>query len=264
MFADFGVIVAGLIVGSFLNVCIYRIPRRVSVIRPRSRCPNCDRLIRPWENIPVFSYLALRGRCPGCLASIGWVYPTVELLTAASLYLLYWKYGLTIAFGVNAVLFCLLIALVFIDLFMRLLPNVLTLGGAVAGLVLSPWQAAEFLGGGPVWSQLLQSALGAVFGGGILWLVAALYFRIRKIEGMGFGDVKMMVMVGAFLGWKMAWLTILLGSLAGALIGATFMWVAGKGRRYELPFGTFLGGGAMAVVLWGPDLLRWYLGLLSG
>ncbi len=263
MFVHAAVLLFGLIIGSFLNVCIYRLPRNQSVVTPRSRCPGCGRQIPAWENIPVLSYLILGGRCRGCRAAISWVYPLVELLTVGALYLLFLKFGLSLQLGINALFFCLLIVLVFIDLFERILPDVLTLGGAAAALALSPWQAPEFLGSGPFWWNLLNSLLGAVIGGGVLWLVAEIYFRVKKVEGMGFGDVKMMAMVGAFLGWRLAWVTILLGSLSGAIIGAVYMLAAGKGRRYELPFGTFLGFGAIAATLWGSDLLNWYLGLLN-
>ncbi len=263
MLTPLAVVLFGLVIGSFLNVCIHRLPRSQSVVTPRSSCPHCGRLIRAWENIPVLSYLLLRGRCRGCQAAISWVYPVVELLTAGCLLLLHWKFGLSVVFAVNAVFFCLLIVLMFIDLFERLLPNLITFSGAAAGLLAAPWQASEFLGGGSAASQLFNSVLGAVFGGGMLWLVAWLYFRLKKIEGMGFGDIKMMVMVGAFLGWRMAWLTILLGSLSGALLGAAYILTLGKGRLYELPFGTFLAAGAMASVLWGNDLLSWYFGWIG-
>lgn len=262
MLEALAVVLFGLVIGSFLNVCIHRLPRGESVVSPRSRCPRCGRLIPAWENIPLLSYVMLRGRCGGCRAPIGWIYPAVEILTPVALYLLYLKFGLSIPLAVNALLFCLLIVLAFIDLFQRILPDVLTLGGTAAAFLLSPWQAAEFMGAGPFWSRLLQAFIGAAIGGGVLWLVAALYFRVKKVEGMGFGDVKMMAMVGAFLGWRLAWLTILLGSLAGALIGAGYMLATSKGRRYELPFGTFLAFGAIASVLWGNDLLAWYFRFL--
>ncbi len=230
------------------------------MVSPRSRCPHCQKPLRAWENVPVLSYLFLRGRCGGCKAPIGWVYPTVELLTAVCFFLLCRKFGLTPALAVNLLFFCLLIALIFIDLFERILPDPLTLGGTVAGFLLSPFQARELLGAATPWGAFGQAALGAALGGGILWLVATAYLKLKKIEGMGFGDIKMMLMVGAFLGWRFAWLTIFLGSLLGAVAGAIFILALRKGRRYELPFGTFLGFGAMAAVLWGARLLDWYFG----
>lgn len=261
----------GLIIGSFLNVCIHRIPRGESVISPRSRCPQCSRPVRAIENVPVLSYLLLGGKCRGCGQPIGWIYPLVEILTGVGFVLLLYRFGLSTPFFVNAVLFSLLIALAFIDLFERILPNVMTLGGTVVGLLLAGLQSEVFLkGAGSVWgeggipSNYVNSLLGILFGGGFLWAVAALYLRIRRIEGMGFGDVKMMAMVGAFLGWQFAWLTILFGSLVGAIVGGFYIYLSKQGRRYELPFGTFLAFAAMVVVLVGPEALNWYLNRLGG
>jgi len=263
------VILFGLVIGSFLNVCIHRIPLNQSIVRPRSHCPRCNHQIRPWENIPILSFLLLRGKCSECKAPISRVYPLVEFLTALGFYLLFLKYGITIPFWINAAFFCALIILIFIDLFHRILPDVLTLGGTIAGLLLSPLQSPEFLLGpfpfdpsGPL-SKPLNSLLGIVLGAGILWVTARFYLAWRKVEGMGFGDIKMMAMVGAFLGPTFAFLTIFLGSLSGAVVGMAFIRVARKDRRYELPFGTFLGMGAMLCVLWGRRLITWYLGLAS-
>ncbi|MEJ2077882.1 MAG: prepilin peptidase [Acidobacteriota bacterium] len=265
------VVIAGLVFGSFLNVCIYRIPRGISVVTPGSRCPHCGRSIRPWENVPLFSYILQRGRCRGCGQPISWVYPAVEAMTALCFLALYLRFGLAPAFFIDAVFFCLLIVLMFIDLFERILPDVLTLSGAVAGFALSPFQSAQFLHGvgslswgGPVFGSYLNSALGILFGGGFLWLVAWAYLKLRRIEGMGFGDVKMMAMVGAFLGWQFSWLTILLGSLLGAVLGGLYMWLAGHNRRYELPFGSFLGLAAIIVTLGGPAFVDWYIHFFLG
>ena len=263
-------VIAGLILGSFLNVCIYRIPRGLSVVRPGSACPHCGRPIRPWENIPVLSYVLLGGRCRGCRGGISWIYPFVEILTAVSFAALYWRFGWSAPLGVNAVFFCLLIVLVMIDLTDRILPDVFTVGGTVAGLLLVPWQAPEFftLPGSPVTGEGLgnryaQAGLGILLGAGFLWLVAWLYRKFRGVEGMGMGDVKMMAMVGAFLGWQMVWLTILLGSLMGAVVGGSYVWLTGRGRRYELPFGSFLGISAAVAALFGPQLVLGYLALLQ-
>lgn len=255
----------GLAIGSFLNVCIYRLPRKISIVRPRSRCPHCDTPLRPWHNIPVVSYLILGGRCASCGQSIGWVYPLVEILTAGLLLFAYLEFGLTAPFLVNGVLFCLLVVLVFIDLFERILPNVITLGGAIIGFMLSPLQSPELLrpltsalAEAPVTGAFLSSLAGALLGGGFLWVVAFLYLRVRKIEGMGFGDIKMMFMVGTFLGWQFTWLTIFLGSLLGVLLGSLYIALFSRGRMYELPFGTFLGMAAVIVVLFGPEFVEWY------
>jgi len=259
MFLEFVFVVAvGLAIGSFINVCIYRIPQRISVVSPGSRCPQCGHGIRPWENIPVLSYLWLKGRCSACREPISAVYPAAEILTALVLLLLYGKYGLTWPLLVNGVLFCIVVALVFIDLRERILPDVLTLGGLVAGFVAAPLQSTEFFAGPGGWSSWAQSLLGAFLGGGILWVVAYSYLKWRKIEGLGFGDIKMMAMVGAFLGWRFAWLTIFLGSVLGAVLGGLFVFGFRKGGRYELPFGTFLGVAVFISVLWGRRLLDWY------
>ena len=260
----------GLALGSFLNVCIFRIPQRKSVLWPRSSCPHCGRPLRIWENIPILSFVWLRGRCRGCGHSIGWVYPTVEVVTAVLMLLVFDEFGLQPALFVNALFFCLLVVLVFIDLFERLLPDVITLRGTVAGFLLCSFQSTRFFrddfflsGFAPFWIPWVGSLVGIVAGGGILWLVAILYMKIRKIEGLGFGDIKMMALVGAFLGWRYAWLTILLGSLLGAVLGSLYMLLSGRGRRYELPFGTFLGIAAVVVTLWGPELLDWYFSFLE-
>ena len=266
MLIDGFVIAFGLAIGSFLNVCIHRIPRGQSITRPRSSCPHCQHSIRPWENIPVFSYLILRAKCSQCGEGISWVYPTVELVTGLSFYLLFLKYGFHTPVFVNMVFFGLLLILTFVDLFERILPNVLTLGGAVFGFLVSPFQSGEFFYPfrfldlpDVMWTQYVDSVIGILVGGGFLWFVAELYFRVRKIEGMGFGDIKMMAMVGAFLGWGYAWLTILLGSLLGAVVGSLFILISRKGRRYELPFGSFLAAGAIASTLWGRQVFSFYL-----
>ena len=248
----------GLLVGSFLNVCIFRVPRGGSVVSPRSSCPACGHAIRAWENIPIISYLWLAGKCGGCRAPISWVYPLVEALTGTLFLLLFLKFDLSPPLFVNVFFFCALVVLVFIDLHERILPDVITLGGAAAGILLSPFQADEILMASDVPWKLLASLVGGFLGGGVLWLVAFAYFKIKKIEGMGFGDIKMMLMVGTFLGWRLTWLTIFLGSALGALIGGGFMLMMGKGKRYELPFGSFLGVGAVLATLYGMQLIGWY------
>ena len=266
---DFVVITFGLAVGSFLNVCIYRLPLRRSVVFQRSHCRHCSVPLKPWDNIPLLSYLLLRGKCRNCGIPISWVYPLVEALTAVLFYLLFLKYQLGSPFFVNLAFLSMLVVLIFVDLLERILPNVITLGGLVVGFVVSPLQSREFLGSDPFlawmggnWSSYAQSLLGVLVGGGVLWAVAMIYRKVRKVEGMGLGDIKMMAMIGAFLGWQQTWLTIFLGSLTGALVGSVYIYVLKKGRRYELPFGSFLGIGAIVATLWGWDLVGWYLSLL--
>ena len=260
------VVVIGLIVGSFLNVCIYRVPRGRSVVHPRSACPRCGHPISALENIPVFSYLFLGGKCRQCGVKISWVYPLVEALTALLFYLLFLKYGFQSPFFVNIVFFSILVILIFIDLFERLLPDVFTLGGLAFGFVMAPFQSGEFFpDAGPMnlTGMLLRyydSFLGVLMGAGFLWLVAEVYLRMKKVEGMGFGDIKMMAMVGAFLGWQHTWMTILFGSLLGAMVGSLYIYVLAKGAKYELPFGSFLAFGAMISALWGKPIITAYLG----
>jgi leader peptidase (prepilin peptidase)/N-methyltransferase len=266
---DLFVVLFGLVIGSFLNVCVHRIPRRQSVVRPRSRCPQCGHAITAWENIPLVSYLLLRGRCSKCRSRISWVYPAVEALTAGLFYLLFLKYGFGSAFWLNAVFFSLLIALTFIDLYHRILPDVITLAGTAVGFLLVPLQSAEFFTkpatswlGDVITARYFESFLGIVLGGGLLWAAARLYLAVKKVEGMGLGDVKMMMAIGAFIGWRFAWLTVFLGSLVGAVVGVIFIYAAGRDRRYELPFGSFLGIAAVVATLWGQDIIDWYVNLL--
>ncbi len=263
--APITVIISGLVVGSFLNVCIHRIPEGRSIICPGSQCPHCHSPVRSWENIPLLSFIFLRGRCSHCKLPIGWVYPTVEVLTALLFYLLFLKYGFGYTFFLNSAFFGLLMILIFIDLFQRILPDVITLSGLILGFSASPFQSLEFfqgdlfwMGGVELWRPHLHSFLGVVVSGGMLWLVATLYLKLKKVEGMGWGDIKMIAMVGAFLGWRYAFLTIFLSSLLGALIGSLYIYVFRRDRRYELPFGTFLGVGAIFSTLWGRDIVSWY------
>ena len=255
---------AGLVIGSFLNVCIHRLPRRQSVIRPRSHCPNCTKPIPARDNIPLLSFLLLKGRCRSCRERISLRYPLVEAATSALFVAAWMRFGWSAAFVVCCLFLALVVTLTVIDLYHRILPDVLTLGGLAAGVLLSPLQDPDFFHWEsravslPAWDHLGFSLLGAGLGGGFLWLIAALYRRFSGVEGMGFGDVKMTAMLGAFLGWKCAWLSVFLGSVIGAVVGSIYMRARSKGRGYPLPFGTFLGIASAAAVLWGPRILRWY------
>ena len=262
----------GLLIGSFVNVVIVRLPERRSVVTPRSRCPLCDAPIATYDNIPLLSYLLLRGKCRSCSGRISLEYPIVELLTGAAVLGAVWRFGVTPAMVLNGAFFCALIALIFIDLHHRILPDAITLPLTAAGLALAFFQVSEILvpagdiadGAVGRWMQhSMASLLGIAVGGGSLWLVSRVYFWVRKVEGLGFGDVKLMAAVGAFLGWQLAILTIFLGSLAGAFIGSSYMIYKGKDFRYELPFGTFLGATAIISALWGPQLVRWYASMYS-
>jgi leader peptidase (prepilin peptidase) / N-methyltransferase len=264
----------GLIIGSFLNVCIVRIPGRKSIVLPASACPKCGAAIRPWDNIPVVSWMVLGGKCRACKTKISAMYPAVELLTAVLFWASYHAFGLTIEALKWAIFSALMIVLVFTDMRERILPDVVNYSGFVAGLLLSLvtkpsdgtalWLANrmfDFPPPAPVLS-LADALLGAAFGSGLLWLVAEAYFRLRGREGMGFGDVKMMLMAGAFLGLKRTLLTILVGSVLGSVLGLAFMLARRKESDYELPFGSFLGMAAVLVIFFGTPVVNWYLSLM--
>jgi leader peptidase (prepilin peptidase)/N-methyltransferase len=238
----------GLVVGSFLNVCIYRLPRRESVAWPGSHCPQCGHAIAWYDNIPVFSYLWLRGRCRHCRVRIPVRYLLVEIVTAALFVSIVAITPPGVLLASRLVFGCALIVLFVIDLDHRILPNVITVPGILVGLVFSTFSE-------PGWQS---SLIGIVAGGGIPLAIAWLYERIRGHEGLGMGDVKMLAMIGGFLGWQRMLLTLLLGSFLGSLVGMGFI-VAGKGARYALPFGTFLALGALATIVVGDRFLAWYL-----
>ena len=246
-----GFFVFGLLVGSFLNVCISRLPRRESVVWPASHCTKCGRNLSWFENIPVASWLVLRGRCRTCHEPIGLTYPVVELVTGVTFAGGYAIYGLTPLLAVRLLFASAMIVLFVIDLRHQILPNVITLPGIVVGLVCSVMLP-------PGW---LASLIGAIAGGGILFAFAEIYYRIRKVEGLGMGDVKMLAMIGAFLGWQLTFVTLLLASFSGSVIGAALI-ATGRGRKKTpLPFGTFLAVGALIAAVSGEALLTWYLSL---
>jgi leader peptidase (prepilin peptidase) / N-methyltransferase len=243
--------VMGLLVGSFLNVCIYRLPRDLSVAFPASHCPSCEQPLRWYHNVPVASWLALGGRCGFCRARIHWRYPLVELLNAG----LWALHGLLLPWEplliVRLAFASALVVLFFTDLDCRILPNEITVGGTIAGLITS---ALVFPPG-------LQSALiGVLLGGGVLWATGAAYERFRGAEGMGMGDVKMLAMIGAVLGWPLMLLTLVGASVAGGLIGAILLAFKADPRTTALPFGSFLAPAGLAASLVGQQVLDWYLG----
>src|SRR5579862_6929403 len=264
----------GLIIGSFLNVCIVRIPGGKSIVLPASACVKCGTPIRPYDNIPVVSYLFLGGKCRKCKSPISAMYPIVEFLTGLLFLGCYEVFGLT-AEGLKWAIFsAVMIVLVFTDLRERILPDVVNFTGFGLGLALSlvtdpadgtaEWIASHLFNLSPP-SPLLSLAdalLGAAIGSGLLWLVSEAYFRLRGREGMGLGDVKMMLMAGAFLGAKKTLLTILAGSVLGSVLGVAVILAKRKDADYELPFGTFLGAGALLVVFFGTPLVNWYSSLL--
>jgi leader peptidase (prepilin peptidase) / N-methyltransferase len=264
----------GLIIGSFLNVCIVRIPSGKSIVLPASACPKCGLAIRPYDNIPVVSYLLLRGKCRGCKTKISWMYPLVELLTGLLFLGCFYVFGISVETAKWAAFSAIMVVLVFTDLRERILPDVVNFTGLAIGLVFSLftkptdgtalWIANhlfDYPPPAPVIS-LVDAILGAAVGGGLLWLVSEAYFKLRGREGMGLGDVKMMLMAGAFLGAKRTLLTILAGSLLGSVLGLAVILARRKDAEYELPFGTFLGAGALLVVFFGTPVVNWYQSLL--
>jgi leader peptidase (prepilin peptidase)/N-methyltransferase len=270
-------LVAGLgaIIGSFLNVVVHRLPREESIVFPNSRCPSCATAIKAYDNIPVISWVILRGRCRSCKAPISARYPAVELLTALLYGLVFLRDGLTFALPFDLIFVTMLVALVFIDAEHMLLPNAITYPGmvfAVLARLAIPFLTGEphfddlgasLLGvfpGWPVWAvSLAGAALGALAGGGSLWLIGFVWERLRGIEAMGLGDVKMMLMVGAYLGWRLTVLTLFLGVLSGSITGIVLM-LKRRDRNLQmlLPFGIFLGIGAIISLLVGKYLIAWY------
>ncbi|MEK6302047.1 MAG: prepilin peptidase [Acidobacteriota bacterium] len=264
--------VFGLIIGSFLNVVIYRLPKRESIVFPGSHCPACNAEIKPYDNIPVLSYVILGGRCRSCAVRISAVYPAVELLVGVLYLLCFLRDGLSLNLLADVVFVSLIVPLVFIDLHHKLLPDRITYPGFAVLLVLrllapDPWILAHTprwfgLERGPDWAvALLGAVLGAAVGAGSLWLVREVYFRLRKVEGMGLGDVKMMLMAGAFLGWQLTLLTIFLGSLLGSIIGLLMIGLRGGNMRMAIPFGVFLGPAAIIALYIGPAFVEWYAGM---
>jgi len=276
-FFGIAVFIFGLLIGSFLNVVIYRQPLGESIVLPASHCPACDSAIVWYDNIPVVSYAILRGKCRNCRMQISPIYPAVELL-AACLYLLLFIIrrdqvitGSWLPLLADIVFVSLIVPLVFIDLRYKLLPNAITYPGLAALLMLralapDPWILAHtpqiFGPGAPVWAlSMFGSLLGAVAGGGSLWLVREIYYRLRHVEGMGLGDVKMMLMVGAFLGWQLTLLTIFIGSLLGSLVGIALILRKGGSMKTQIPFGVFLGPAAIIALLIGQPLIERYVAM---
>jgi leader peptidase (prepilin peptidase) / N-methyltransferase len=274
------VAIIGAIIGSFLNVVIHRLPREESIVFPNSRCPACQSSIRSFDNLPIISYLILRGRCRNCGAHISARYPAVEALTAA-LYALvfladfYWRGGLTLIIIFDLVFVTALVALIFIDAEHMLLPNAITYPGIAFAIIarlalpylvgIHAFEDLPSLVNGPfrswpLWATSLAGAvLGALAGGGSLWFMGWLWERLRGVEAMGLGDVKMMFMVGAYLGWRLTILTIFLGVLSGSIIGVGLMARRGeKDMQMQLPFGIFLGIGSIFALLAGARIINWY------
>lgn len=276
----FGYVLAGIfgaIIGSFLNVVIHRVPREESVVFPNSHCPSCGAVIAFYDNVPVISWLLLGGKCRGCRQPISFRYPAVELLTAALFVAVAWHDGFSVALFFDLIFVSALLALIFIDAEHMILPNVITYPGmvfALAARIAIPLLSATphfddlpSLSQGafadmPIWvTSVAGAAIGALIGGGSLWLMGWTWEKLRGIEAMGLGDVKMMFMVGAYLGWRLTILTIFVGVLSGSIIGVILM-ARQRERNMQmlLPFGIFLGLGAIASLLFGSQVVDWYVG----
>lgn len=242
--------VFGAAVGSFLNVCIYRLPLGLSLVTPPSRCSACGKHIPFYFNIPVLGYIFLGGKCHYCKAAFSIRYPIIEALTGLFAALLFHRYGLKPELFVYFALVSALIVITFIDLDHKIIPDVISLPGIVAGF------AASFFLDAP---GVLNSAAGIMLGGGILFAIAAAYLLLTGKDGMGGGDIKLLAMVGAFIGWKGVIVTLLFSSFIGALSGIALMAASGKSGKYAIPFGPFLSAGAIVYLFYGEVLVNWYL-----
>ncbi len=243
-------IIFGAIIGSFLNVCIFRLPKEKSIVWPGSYCPHCKNPIKFYDNIPLVSYILLKGCCRHCYTAISFQYPLVEGITALASLILFMKFGLSLSYFFYFLFVAALIVITVIDLYHQIIPDVISLPGIGVGLIASLMIPQI---------TLFSSLMGTLLGGGSLFLVATIYQWLFKREGMGGGDVKLLAMIGAFLGWKAVILTILLSSLVGSITGIIVMILKGKDFKYAIPFGPFLSFGAVVSLFYGENIIRWYL-----
>ena len=274
----FGLVFAlalGAIVGSFLNVVIHRVPNDLSIVFPSSTCPKCQSPIKPYDNIPVLSWMVLGGKCRNCKASISARYPAVELLTGVIFALVTWQIGFNVFLPIALIFAAVMVSLIFIDAGHMILPNVITYPLFVFALLVRliypiafgpgyfsdmNYAPATWMAGYPEWAISVACGLaGALAGGGSLWLVGEAWKRLRGVEAMGLGDVKMMLGVGMLLGWRLTLLSIFLGAFSGAVIGI-LMIAKQKDRNMQaqIPFGIFLGTGSLLALLFGEPLIAWY------
>lgn len=260
----FLVVGVGASVGSFLNVCIHRLPLRRSVVHPGSACPACGRPIAWFDNVPILSYLLLRGRCRHCGARIAPQYPLVEASTALLFALLYALRGPGIPFVLEAILAAALVALIVIDARHQILPNAITLPGIALGLLTSPFHAS------PPERGARDAIVGCALGYAIPWAINASYLlwqrargvaREKREDGIGQGDFKLLAMIGSFLGWRLLLFTLFFGAVSGALYGIAMMLFRGYGWKSRLPYGVFLGGAALLAMFVGESWVGWYAGL---
>jgi len=245
-------IIFGAMIGSFLNVCIIRLPKEESIVTPGSHCPHCGTPIQFYDNIPLISYIFLQGRCRHCHRGISFQYPLVEGITALSSFILFMKFGASLSYLFYFSFVAALIVITVIDLYHQIIPDVISIPGIGVGVLTSLITPQ---------TTLFNSLIGILLGGGSLFFVATVYQWIFKREGMGGGDVKLLAMIGAFLGWKAVIVTVLLGSLVGSITGIIVMTLKKKDFKYAIPFGPFLALGAVISLFYGEGLIRWYLHL---
>jgi leader peptidase (prepilin peptidase)/N-methyltransferase len=247
MLLNYFAFIFGAVIGSFLNVCIFRIPAKTSIIKPPSQCPHCHHPIRFYDNIPIISFIVLRSKCRDCGGKISWRYPLVELITAVLSLLLFLKFGLTLIFLTFFIFTAVLIVITFIDLDQQIIPDVLTLPGIPIFFLLAifvvkiPW---------------LEALIGLLIGGGVLFAIAFVYELLTKREGMGGGDIKLLAMIGGFLGWKSLIFILLFSSFSGAIVGITAMIIKKQDMKYAVPFGPFLSAAAVAYLFWGDAFMH--------
>jgi leader peptidase (prepilin peptidase)/N-methyltransferase len=247
MFLNCFAFIFGAVIGSFLNVCIFRLPAETSIVKPSSQCPYCHHPIRYRDNIPLISFILLHGKCRDCGGKISWRYPLVELITAFLALLLFLKFDLTLGFLTFFIFTAVLIVITFIDLDHQIIPDIITLPGipifflAAIFLVKIPW---------------LEVLLGLLIGGGVLFTIAFVYELITKREGMGGGDIKLLAMIGGFLGWKSLMFILFFSSFSGAIVGITAMVINKQDMKYAVPFGPFLSAAAVAYLFWGEAFMR--------
>lgn len=242
----------GLFIGSFLNVCIYRLPRSESIVWPGSHCPTCGAAVKPWDNIPVLSYAILRGRCRQCAAPISPRYPLVEILSALLALALLYRFGPSVAFVIYYLFACALLVITFIDLDYQIIPDSISIGGIVVGLVLVAWLPISYR----------DALIGLGLGAGSLIAIIYGYFLLTKRQGMGGGDVKLLGMIGVFIGWQGVLFTIFISSVIGTVVGIAWILMQGKNMKAAIPFGPFLSLGAIIYLFWGPVMIDWYLMLM--
>jgi len=246
------VFLIGAIAGSFLNVCIYRLPRHESIVFPASHCPHCGEPIKFYDNIPLVSYVILRGKCRNCKQNISGRYPIIETISGLLAIAIVIKYGLTLHSLLLLLLVFSLIIVTFVDLDFQIIPDILSIPGIIAGI------GASFFIPTISW---IDSILGILAGGGFLFIIAVTYKWLTNRDGMGGGDIKLLAMVGAWLGWKAVPFILLISSFIGALIGSISLLLAKKSLRYKIPFGPFISIAAVIYLFFGPEIINWYINL---